>query len=315
MELLFIMATYGKTLLDNASNKILPKTRSSLVYMDDNITVEDRFKYVYGDNLLDNSNFKIWQRGDKSGELGAGSYTADRWSNGSGQSSFEKTSIGAKQVSGATPNVLMVSQILEHSNGTFDFTYQVSLKTSGPFYLCIFPDNDGNNGTSSQLFQAQSSLNTVIVTFRNITITNGVLCVAIRSGYTTATRLTVEVAWEKLEHGVIATPYIAKHPSVEIDACFRYYRGSVRVNAIKTTGSYYTASYRFHMRNKPVYTLKAFSPYGNGDVTNMNGCSMSISSLPGNYGTGSGFYVAYCSLPTCTSFSSGAIMFNLSADF
>ena len=30
------MATYGKKLLDNSGNVILPKTRSSLVYMDDN---------------------------------------------------------------------------------------------------------------------------------------------------------------------------------------------------------------------------------------------------------------------------------------
>ena len=36
------MATYGKKLLDNSGNIILPKTRSSLVYMDDNETVEDK---------------------------------------------------------------------------------------------------------------------------------------------------------------------------------------------------------------------------------------------------------------------------------
>ena len=40
------MATYGKKLLDVNGNIILPKTRSSLVYMDDNSTVEDTIKYI-----------------------------------------------------------------------------------------------------------------------------------------------------------------------------------------------------------------------------------------------------------------------------
>ena len=41
------MATYGKKLLDGNGNVILPKTRSSLVYMDDNSTVEDKIKWSY----------------------------------------------------------------------------------------------------------------------------------------------------------------------------------------------------------------------------------------------------------------------------
>ena len=40
------MATYGKKLLDSEGNIILPKTRSSLVYMDDNSTVEDTIKKI-----------------------------------------------------------------------------------------------------------------------------------------------------------------------------------------------------------------------------------------------------------------------------
>ena len=40
------MATYGKKLLDGEGNIILPKTRSSLVYMDDNETVEDTIKNI-----------------------------------------------------------------------------------------------------------------------------------------------------------------------------------------------------------------------------------------------------------------------------
>ena len=40
------MATYGKKLLDSEGNIILPKTRSSLVYMDDNSTVEDKISSI-----------------------------------------------------------------------------------------------------------------------------------------------------------------------------------------------------------------------------------------------------------------------------
>ena len=40
------MATYGKKLLDSNNNVIVPKTRSNLVYMDNNETVEDTIKKI-----------------------------------------------------------------------------------------------------------------------------------------------------------------------------------------------------------------------------------------------------------------------------
>ena len=40
------MATYGKKLLDVNGNVILPKTRSSLVYMNNNETVEDTISKI-----------------------------------------------------------------------------------------------------------------------------------------------------------------------------------------------------------------------------------------------------------------------------
>ena len=40
------MATYGKKLIDGEGNIILPKTRSSLVYMDDNETLENTIKKI-----------------------------------------------------------------------------------------------------------------------------------------------------------------------------------------------------------------------------------------------------------------------------
>ena len=40
------MATYGKKLLDSNNNVILPKTRSNLVYMNNNETLENTIKYI-----------------------------------------------------------------------------------------------------------------------------------------------------------------------------------------------------------------------------------------------------------------------------
>ena len=46
------MATYGKKLLDSNNNVILPKTRSSLVYMDNNETVEDEIGKILDGSLI-----------------------------------------------------------------------------------------------------------------------------------------------------------------------------------------------------------------------------------------------------------------------
>ena len=52
------MATYGKKLLDLSGNIILPKTRSSLVYMDDNTTVEDAIQ-----NILSSKTKALYAKG------------------------------------------------------------------------------------------------------------------------------------------------------------------------------------------------------------------------------------------------------------
>ena len=61
------MATYGKKLLDINGNIILPKTRSSLVYMDDNSTVEDKISSILNGttvvgkaNLLSSLSDPVW---------------------------------------------------------------------------------------------------------------------------------------------------------------------------------------------------------------------------------------------------------------
>ena len=46
------MAVYGKKLLDNEGNTILPKTRSNLVYMSDDNTVEDTITKIKSGEIV-----------------------------------------------------------------------------------------------------------------------------------------------------------------------------------------------------------------------------------------------------------------------
>ena len=46
------MAVYGKKLLDNEGNTILPKTRSNLVYMSDDNTVEDTIEKIKSGEIV-----------------------------------------------------------------------------------------------------------------------------------------------------------------------------------------------------------------------------------------------------------------------
>ena len=110
------MATYGKKLLDLSGNIILPKTRSSLVYMDDNTTVESKIgavkSLITNPNLLDNSNFTnfIIQR-KVSGAITTAGYFINRWKLVSGTVTVKANSIVLS--SGAK-----ISQILEFAAET-----------------------------------------------------------------------------------------------------------------------------------------------------------------------------------------------------
>lgn len=57
------MAVYGKKLIDNEGNTILPKTRSNLVYMSDDSTVEDKIADIIdGTITVGNANKALYIR-------------------------------------------------------------------------------------------------------------------------------------------------------------------------------------------------------------------------------------------------------------
>ena len=170
-------------------------------------------------NLLDNSDFKIWQRGTSFGVTAANTYTADRWTNGSGCTLFERTENGAKMTGASVMNALMFRQIMEHQNGTFDFTISAKVKSNGPFALVI--ETPGNY-VDSETFPASDDFVEISAAFPSFNINNSIVRASIRSKQSST--LTVECAWMKLEHGLIATPWQPKGYGVELVECQRYYQ-------------------------------------------------------------------------------------------
>ena len=105
------MATYGKKLLDNNNNVILPKTRSSLVYMDDNSTVEDTInKIISGTTVVGKATKLATAR-----NIGNASF------DGSGDITLAQMGIPAFPVEYSKNGIIMNSNFTLLSGGYFQF--------------------------------------------------------------------------------------------------------------------------------------------------------------------------------------------------
>lgn len=248
------------------------------------VMMKSVFTQVGNPNLLGNSDFKIWQRGTTfTSPLPSNTYTADRWRNGSGQVTFEKTSNGAKQVGAAVANCELMAQRIEHENGTFDFTFQMKLKSDGPFYLALL---SGDGRYQSELFQAKSDFTVCTATFQNVAVTGNMLNVYIKSGLASAIPLTVEVMWAKLEHGTVATPYVPKGYGAELAECLRYYwKSEMPVNIFKTTatpGDYYRSTVYFPVPMRIVPTVTILSKTNNVSINRVTADAVKFEGQGGN---------------------------------
>lgn len=248
------------------------------------VMMKSVFTQVGNPNLLGNSDFKIWQRGTTfTSPLPSNTYTADRWRNGSGQVTFEKTSNGAKQVGAAVANCELMAQRIEHENGTFDFTFQMKLKSDGPFYLALL---SGDGRYQSELFQAKSDFTVCTATFQNVAVTGNMLNVYIKSGLASAIPLTVEVMWAKLEHGTVATPYMPKGYGAELAECLRYYwKSEMPVNIFKTTatpGDYYRSTVYFPVPMRIVPTVTILSKTNNVSINRVTADAVKFEGQGGN---------------------------------
>lgn len=148
----------------------------------------------------------------------ADTYMADRCKNGSGCMLFEKTENGAKMTGASVMGALMFGQKVEHQNGTFDFTISAKVKSNGPFTLSLAIPG---SYVDSETFPASDDFMEISATFPSFNVNSGLVIVSIRSKQDSA--LTVECAWIKLEHGLVATPWQPKTYAEELLECQRYY--------------------------------------------------------------------------------------------
>ena len=122
---------------------------------------------------------------------------------------------------------------------------------------------------------------------------------------------SIALDWIKLEKGSMATPYAAKPYIDELNICRMYFIPNFWTTAVKTTGSIYACSTHINMRGEYKVRLLKFSPFGNSDITNMEGCSVSIQSASENpYRS----CILYASLPTCSTYSCGGLELEIDAN-
>ena len=117
---------------------------------------------------------------------------------------------------------------------------------------------------------------------------------------------TFTVDWIKLEKGSIATPYIPKGYAVEWMECRRYYQHRCRAIAIKNNIDYYSITYWHGMGKIPTVKLLEFNYAGSGTVVNSFGANDTLNCNEE--------WCSIAKLTNCTAYSSGMLIFSLSAD-
>ncbi len=165
-------------------------------------------------NLLINSNFQIWQRGN--GPFTAG-LSADRWNitwNAGGTSSIVKISDGLRFSNSGGTSRPMVRQYLEHGIIENGKTYALSIGlVNGTIYSGSVVADEAN-------YRAVYFGNHSIALGKNTT--NAFWCFIIYCDMNS----TLDVKWCKLEPGPIATPFIPRPYAEELAMCQRYYENS-----------------------------------------------------------------------------------------
>lgn len=155
-------------------------------------------------NLLINPNFKINQRGQATYETSGANqiYSVDRWRLGKGKVTVNSDGTVTVTATGGTANEEgYYQQLLENAiNG--DYTVSVeAISVSGAVRIAI--DGAWQN--------VKSGLNV----FHGIAGTGAV-------GLQLANGASITLKWVKLEHGSIATPFVAPNPAEELVKCRRF---------------------------------------------------------------------------------------------
>lgn len=176
---------------------------------------------VSNPNLLINSNFQVWQRGESFSESKREHYCADRWRLFSDAVKLSVTRPGPTGIKIAYEsadyfNLWQVMEIPKEYYGK-TVTFSVKLKSSNPVKLVISRSVnndlivlDFDSNSDFQVIKATTKLeNLATTTFSILTRGSGGL---------------LEIEWAKVELGGIATPYVAKTYTEEYTACQRYFQ-------------------------------------------------------------------------------------------
>lgn len=159
-------------------------------------------------NLLINPDFKINQRGKTTytkDNQGQAIYTVDRWILWNG--TLEANSRLLKAYGSGTG--LLVQRLENKINGIATVSFEVS-SISGTL-TALARGTSGN--TLGEISVTQKGIYQFTATGEISDIT-----------FTVSAGGSVAFAWAKLEHGSIATPFIAPNPANELEKCLRYFQ-------------------------------------------------------------------------------------------
>lgn len=197
-------------------------------------------------NLLINPNFKINQRGQATYETSGASqiYSVDRWRLGKGKVTVNSDGTVTVTATGGTTNEEgYYQQYLENAiSGDYTVSMEV-ISVSGAVRIAI----DG----------AWKNIKSGLNVFHGITGTGAV-------GLQLANEASITLKWVKLEHGSIATPFVAPNPADELIKCQRHYvkvLGELRAYTNAGTSFGVTVNLPTKMRTKPTININNIYSY------------------------------------------------------
>jgi hypothetical protein len=212
-------------------------------------------------NAIINGNFDIWQRGTSFGNIGSGSYSADRWQaawgGGSGSArtiSRELFTLGQTDVPGEPSYFLRWNQTAGGTSNTFNaLLHRIeSVRTfAGQTITLSFYAKASNSLTlahvrADQFYGSTGGSSTVVTTFaQNVSVgtswqkyaftvplpaisgtigSAGNDQVAIDFALPLNTTFTFDIAQVQVEAGPVATPFERRPIGAELALCKRYYQ-------------------------------------------------------------------------------------------
>ena len=190
---------------------------------------------IVNENLLDNPDFSINQRGLTEYSVSSKTYTVDRWKTANVPSLIipKDKQITIQRHSSQGSSYSSLGQVVEKlSKGTYTFSVDiVSADASVPNIVMRAMDwadiANGTSGTYYAIKNIDNSLGDVIGRY-SLTFTlpedKENIYVYIYGANLTAEDAKFTIANAKLEVGSVATPFVAPHPATELAKCQRYYQ-------------------------------------------------------------------------------------------